>query len=167
MTTSNNVNVKILSGSLQAAFAIMAIAVFSAGAHAAEPGEITVYGSTTKTVDRDYATLAPIQETTVKVGVSYDPATLTSDSGVALLKEKVVEAARKGCEAADTREDDDGTCVREAVGSAQAQIAAAVAQARSSMNSLFGISIRLAAARGGCRKSSSLPHCNHGVAFFI
>jgi UrcA family protein len=125
---------KILSGSLHAAFAIMAIAVFSASVHAAEPNEITVQGSTAKTVGRDYATGAPIRETTMKVAVSYDPATLTTDSGVALLKESVADAARKACDSADPLTDDDGTCVREAIDSAQAQIARMVSQARSSTN---------------------------------
>jgi UrcA family protein len=132
MTTSTSV--KILSGSLHTAFAIMAIAVFSASVHAAELNEITVQGSTAKTVGRDYATGAPIQETTVKVAVSYDPATLTTDSGVALLKENVADAARKACDTADPLTDDDGTCVREAIDSAQAQIARVVTQARSSTN---------------------------------
>jgi UrcA family protein len=132
MMTSSRV--KSLSGSLHAAFAIMAIAVFSAGAHAAEPNEITVLGSTAKTVGRDAATNAPIKETTVKVAVSYDPATLTTDSGVALLKESVANAARKACDTADPLEDDDGRCVLDAVKSAQAQIARVVAQVRSSTN---------------------------------
>jgi UrcA family protein len=132
MTTSTSV--KILSGSLHAVCAAMAIAVFSASAHAAELNEITVQGSTVKTVGRDDATGAPIQETTVKVAVSYDPATLTTDSGVALLKESVADAARKACDTADPFTDDDGTCVREAIGSAQAQIARVVTQARSSAN---------------------------------
>jgi UrcA family protein len=132
MTTSTQF--KILSGSLHAAFAIMTIAVFSAGAHAAESNEITIYGSTTKTVGRDYATGAPIQETTAKVKVSYDPATLTTDSGVALLKDRIADAARKACDSVDPLTDDDGTCAREAIRSAQAQIEQAVTQARSSTN---------------------------------
>jgi UrcA family protein len=132
MTTSTRV--KILSGSLYAAFAIIAIAVFSAGAHAAELNEITVQGTTAKTIGRDYATGAPIQETTVKVAVSYDPATLTTDSGVALLEENVADAARKACDTAGPLTDDDGACVREAINSARAQIARVVTQARSSTN---------------------------------
>jgi UrcA family protein len=126
--------VKTLSGSLPAAFAVMALAVFSASAHAAEYDEITISGSTTKTVGREYATGAPIRETTVKVGVSYDPVTLTTNSGVALLKDAVVDAARKACDMADPLTQDDGTCLREAVRSAQPQIARAIAKARSSTN---------------------------------
>jgi UrcA family protein len=133
MTTSTSV--KILSGkSLHAAFAIMAIGVFSAGAHAAESNEITIQGPTAKIVGRDYATGAPIEETTVKVAVSYDPATLTSDSGVAQLKKSVADAARKACDTADPFTEDDGTCVRGAIDSAQARIAQLVSQARSSTN---------------------------------
>jgi UrcA family protein len=130
MTTST----KILSGSLHAAFAAMAIAVFSVSAHAADLNQITVQGSTVQTVGRDAATGAPIQETTVKVAVSYDPATLTTDSGVKLLKAKVVDAARQACDSADPLTDDDGTCLREAIDSAQGQIARVVSQARSNTN---------------------------------
>src|ERR1700730_19071546 len=103
---------KILSGGLHAAFASMAIAAFSVGAHAAESNEIMVQGPTTKTVGYDLPTGAPIQETTVKIAVSYDPATLTTDSGVALLKDSVADAARKACDTADPLTDDDGACAR-------------------------------------------------------
>jgi UrcA family protein len=123
-----------MSKSLQAATAIMALAMFSIGAHAADSNEVTIRGSTTKVVGRDYATNAPIEETTVKVGVSYDPVTLTTNSGVALLNDSVADAARKACDTADPFTDDGGTCVREAIASAQTQIARAVAQARSSSN---------------------------------
>jgi UrcA family protein len=129
MTTSTSA--KILSGSLHAAFAAMAIAVFSVSAHAAELNQITVQGSTTKTVGRDAATGAPIQETAVKVAVSYDPAALTTDSGVKLLKARVADAARQACDSADPLSDDDGTCLPDAIGSAQDQINRAVTQARS------------------------------------
>ena len=120
--------------SLQAASAIMALAVFSIGAHAAEPNQVTIHGSTTKVVGRDYATNAPIEETTVKVAVSYDPVTLTTNSGIALLKDSVADAARKACATADPLTDDGGTCVREAISSAQSQIAQAITQARSNSN---------------------------------
>lgn len=130
MTTST----KILSGSLHAAFAAMAIAAFSVGANAAELNQITVQGSTEKTVELDAATGAPIKEITEKVAVSYDPATLTTDSGVKALKATVAEAARQACDSADPLSDDDGTCVPEAIRSAQDQIARVVAQARSNTN---------------------------------
>jgi UrcA family protein len=122
---------KTLSGNLYAAFAVMAFAVCSVSAQAAEPDEVTISAPTTQTVGRDYATNAPIQETTVKVAVSYDPVTLTTNSGVALLKDSVADAARKACDTADPLTDDGGTCVREAISSAQTQIAEAITKARS------------------------------------
>ena len=126
---------KILNASLHAAFATMAIAAFSAGARAAESREIMVQGPTTKTIGFDLPTGAPIRETTVKIAVSYDPATLTTDSGVALLRDSVADAARKACATADrVTPDDDGRCVRRAIDSAQAQIARIVSQARSTTN---------------------------------
>jgi UrcA family protein len=64
--------------------------------------------------------------------VSYDPVTLTTNSGIALLKDSVADAARKACDTADPLTDDGGTCVREAISSAQSQIAEAVTKARSS-----------------------------------
>jgi UrcA family protein len=125
---------RTLSGSLYAACAIMALAMLSVSAHAAVPNEITVQGPTEKTVGRDYATGAPIKETSVKIAVSYDPVTLTTNSGIALLKDSVIDAAHRACDAADPFADDDGTCVREAISAAQAQIARAISQARSSTN---------------------------------
>jgi UrcA family protein len=125
---------KILSASLHAAFASMAIAAFSAGAHAAESNEILVQAPTTKTVGFDLPTGAPIRETTVKIAVTYDPATLTTDSGVARLNESVADAARKACDTAARVTPDDGTCVRKAIDSARAQIARIVSQARSTTN---------------------------------
>jgi UrcA family protein len=57
--------------------------------------------------------------------------TLRNASGVVLLKDRVLEAAYKACNAADPLTPDDGTCVREAVKSAQPQVDAAIAHARS------------------------------------
>ena len=122
---------KTLSANLYAAFAVMAFAVCSVSAQAAEPDEVTISAPATRTVGHDYATNAPIQETTVKVAVSYDPVTLTTNSGVALLKDSVADAARKACDTADPLTDDGGTCVREAISSAQAQIDRAITQAKS------------------------------------
>ena len=123
---------KTLSANLYAAFAVMGLAVSSVSAYAAEPDEVTISAPTTRTVARDYATGAPIQETTVKISVSYDPVTLTTNSGVALLKDNVADAARKACDTADPLTDDGGTCVREAISSAQSQIAQAITKARNS-----------------------------------
>ncbi|MDB6083427.1 MAG: hypothetical protein JWN43_1308 [Gammaproteobacteria bacterium] len=124
---------KILSGSLQATVAGVAIAAFSGGAYAAEPSEILVQGPTSKTIGYDLPTGAPIEEVTVKIAVNFDPATLSTDSGVALLNKSVLDAARKACDRADPTTDDD-VCVRKAIDSAQAQIARMVSQARTSTN---------------------------------
>jgi UrcA family protein len=130
----NSISIKAPSGSLRAALAIAALAVFSVSAHAADYDQVTVHGSTTKTVGFDDATAAPIQKTTVKVRVTYDPVTLTTNSGIALLNDSVADAARKACFTADPLLDDDGTCVRNAIESAQPQIARAITLARSSSN---------------------------------
>jgi UrcA family protein len=79
------------------------------------------------------ATGAPIQETTVQLAVTYDPVTLTTNSGIALLNDSVADAAGKACFTANPLPDD-GTCVSNAIGSAQPQIARAIALARSSPN---------------------------------
>jgi UrcA family protein len=123
--------IKALSDSLPVAFAIVALAVFSAGAHAATPLQVTIYGSTKNTVGRDYATNAPIQDTTVTVGVNFDPETLTTKSGIERLNDSVRDAARTACEIADPFTPDE-TCIRQAIDSAQPQIARAIAQARTS-----------------------------------
>ena len=62
-----------------------------------------------------------------------DPETLTMKSGIKLLNDNIVEAARKACFEADPLEPDDGTCVRKAVRDAKAQIPAVVARAKADM----------------------------------
>jgi UrcA family protein len=121
-----------LRRSLPIALAIGALSIMSAGVHAAEPDEVTISAPAVKTVGREAATLAPIEQVTVTARVAYDPVTLTTNSGVALLKDGVLEAARKACDSADPLMSDDGTCVRNAVESAKPQITAAIARARSS-----------------------------------
>ncbi len=132
MTTSIRVNT--LRRSLPVALAIGTLAVMSARAHAGDLDQVTIAAPAVKTVGHDYATGAPIQETTVTARVQVDPVTLTTNSGVALLKDGVRDAARKACEAADPLTPDDGTCVHTAVKSAEPQVAAAIARARSSAN---------------------------------
>jgi UrcA family protein len=104
-------------------------------ANAAALYQITISTPSVKVVGRDSASGASIEETTVQTRVEFDPVTLTTNSGVALLKDKVLEAARTACESIDPVSPDDGTCVRDAVQSAQAQIDAAVAKARNTPNS--------------------------------
>jgi UrcA family protein len=125
---------RALRSRLPAVVALGALAFTSAGAQAADdPDEITISAPNAKTVGRDEATGAPIEEITQSASVKFDPVTLTLNSGVALLNDAVYDAAVKVCNSTTltmTDEDDD-TCVRDAVKSAQAQVDAAIARARS------------------------------------
>ena len=122
--------------SLPMVLALGVFAVMSANAHADDYlPEVTISAPAVKTVDRDRQLDAPVQEASVTGHVTFDPVTLTLNSGVALLKDSVLEAAQKACYAADPSTMDDGTCVREAVKAAQPQVDAAIARARSSANS--------------------------------
>jgi UrcA family protein len=66
--------------------------------------------------------------------VQFDPVTLTTNSGAALLKDAVLDAARQACTDADPFTNDGGACVRKAVESAAPQVDAVIARARSSAN---------------------------------
>ena len=111
-------------------FAFGALALFGARAYAADLPEVTISAPSVKTIDRDAATGAPIQEVTETARVTVDSITLTTNSGVALLKDKVLETAQRLCSSMDpVSDEDEGSCVREAVKSAQTQIEADVAQA--------------------------------------
>jgi UrcA family protein len=124
-----------LRSRLPVALALGALAFMSAGAQAANVDEITISAPSVKTVGRDAATGAPIQDVTKKFSIKFTPVTLTTNSGVALIKDSVFETARKVCESIDpSMLDDDDTCVRDAVKSVQAQLDAATAQARSNAN---------------------------------
>ena len=124
--------IKSVPDRLPILLAFAALAFVSALAQAADLPEVTISAPSVKTVDRDAATGAPIQQVTEAARVSVDPVTLTTNSGVALLQDKVVETAQQLCNTMDPLAvEDDGSCVREAVKSAQAQIKAAVARANS------------------------------------
>jgi UrcA family protein len=126
-----------LRSRLPVALALGALAFMSAGAQAADPDEITISAPNVTTVGRDAATGAPIEEVTKKASIKFDPVTLTTNSGVTLLKDSVFEAALKICNSISlsVSDDDDNTCIRGAVKSAQAQVDAAVARSRSTTNS--------------------------------
>jgi hypothetical protein len=113
-------------------FAIGALAVLGSYAQAAEPDqEITITASKMKTIPYDPATRAPIHKVTVTAHVATRLDVLTLNSGVAILKDNVLDAARKVCTLADPLDDDYSDCVREAVKGAQPQIDALIARARS------------------------------------
>jgi UrcA family protein len=134
-------NTSILSGhrrsGLLATFAIGAVALISARAQADDPAQVdqvTISSPTVNIVGRDSSTNSPITETTKTARIQYDPVTLTTNSGVALLKDSVRESARKLCDSIDPLDSDDGVCIRNAVESAQSQVDAAIARARSTAN---------------------------------
>ena len=126
---------------LPVAFAVGAIALVSARAHASDSDQfdpvqldpITVSAPAVKIVDRDAATGASIEQVTITARVQADPAALRTNYGALMLNYSVLDAARKACTAADPLADDDGTCVHDAVESAKPQVDAAIARARSSL----------------------------------
>jgi UrcA family protein len=130
-TVMSSAQVKAFSF-LFAACGAVALAGISPSAQGEDLNQITVRGSDTRTIGYDFHSLSPIEETTVSFGVSYDPVTLTTNSGVALLKDAVTQAAFKACGGEDLAPDK--TCMRIAVDQAQQQIARAVAKARSGVS---------------------------------
>lgn len=119
---------------LPVAFAIGALTMLSSLARAADSDEITISAPKVTVVGRDAATGAPIEETTREARIAVDSATLTTDSGIALLNEKVRLTAVQICDSIDPLTEDDGTCVRKAVRSAQAQVNAVIARAKDTAN---------------------------------
>ena len=114
------------------ALAVMTLGAFgvlATYANAADLDPITISAPTAKIVGRAYATNAPIEEVSATARIKVDPVTLTTNSGVALLRDAVQDAAQKLCYFLDPLSFDDGECVRGAVKSAQTQIAAEIAHA--------------------------------------
>jgi UrcA family protein len=145
MTYSTSIRAKIRGRILPVAFAAGAIVLVGARAHAdpaqLDPAQldpvqldpITVLAPAAKIVDRDAATGAPIEDVTVTARVHADPAALRTHYGALMLNYSVLDAAREACRDVDPLEDDDGICVHDAVESAQPQVDAAIARARSSL----------------------------------
>lgn len=129
----------LLRRGLPVALAVGALGFLSATAQAADANtidQVTVRAPRVKVVGHDYALDAPIEQVTVNARVQYDPVTLTTNSGVALLKDSVNDAARKACYRAGLLSDgaispDNMTCIRNAIDAAQPQIEAAIDRARS------------------------------------
>jgi hypothetical protein len=135
MTTATlSISANALRRALPIVFAIGALAVMTSHVQAAELDKLTIDRPIVKLVGRDESTEAPIEDVTVVAHVIPDPDTLTTDSGVVLLKDYVLEAARKACFAADPMAPDDGTCVHKALLEAKPQMAALIAQAKSKAN---------------------------------
>jgi UrcA family protein len=109
---------------------IIAIGALSvAGAQAADLAEVTVSSPTVNTTGRD-ATGTPIRQLSGTVRLQYDPIMLTTNSGRALLDDKVADVARNLCSAngAFPNADDDWNCVRQATRAARLQLDAAIEQ---------------------------------------
>jgi UrcA family protein len=139
MAYFTSIRLNTLSRRLTLACAAGALAFASVGAGAADSDSldpvqldpIIVIAPTVKVVGRDAATGAPIEEVTVSAQIPADPAALRTEYGALMLEYSVRDAARWACHEADPLTADDGSCFRNAVASAQAQVDAAIAQARS------------------------------------
>jgi UrcA family protein len=141
MTYLTSIRVNVLGRFLPVAFAVGAIALVSARAHAADADQfdpvqldsITVSAPVPKIVERDAASGATVEQVTITARVQADPAALRTEYGALMLNYSVLDAARQACAAADPLADDDGTCFRDAVESAKPQVDAAIARARSTL----------------------------------
>jgi UrcA family protein len=141
MTYLTSIRVNVLGRFLPVAFAVGAIALVSARAHAADADQldpvqldsITVSAPVPKIVERDAASGATVEQVTITARVQVDPAALRTEYGALMLNYSVLNAARQACAAADPLADDDGTCFRDAVESAKPQVDAAIARARSTL----------------------------------
>lgn len=115
--------------------ALGALAVLCSVAQAAEPTqEITITGTRVESIPYDLTTHLPAQKLTVTATVPANLDVLTLNSGVALLRDSVREAAQRACMTADptasATSDVTTDCVHEAVRGAQPQINALIARAR-------------------------------------
>jgi UrcA family protein len=132
-TLTASIQAEILRKGLLAMLVCGALAVLSPGARAADPediAQITISSPVVKVVGR-HRDLSPKEEVSVTARVAFDPVTLTTNSGVALLKDRVVETAHSVCAAADPQDvEDDEDCVQRAIRGTDKQIDAAVASAK-------------------------------------
>lgn len=119
-----------VSAVVRAGAALLLGATAVSGVNAGDVQVITVSAPRVKILEHGPGTTTATQEMTVTARVQYDPVTLSTNSGVALLKDGVQEAARRICRAADPGAPEDMRCVRNATDSAQPQIDAAVARAK-------------------------------------
>ena len=116
---------------------LAALATVSTGVTAAELDRIEIDRPVVKVVERSPID-APVEDVTVVARVIPDPQTLTMESGIKLLNDNIVEAARKACFEADPLDADDGTCVRNAIRTAKAQVPALVAHAKTATTNAVG-----------------------------
>lgn len=118
-----------LAGAAVAAFAVGGLVLSWVSAHATTLDPVTISAPAVKIVGTGSLTNVPLQRTTVTARVEFNPVALTTNSGVALLRDAVQTAAFRACAALGP--DSFGTCVIRAEQSAQPQVDAAVRHARS------------------------------------
>ncbi len=118
-----------LAGAAMLAFAVGGLVLSWVSAHATTLDPVTISAPAVKVVGRDRLTNLPLQQSKITARVEFNPVALTTNSGVALLRDAVETAAFRACAALGP--DSFGTCVIRAEQSAQPQIHAAIARARS------------------------------------
>lgn len=111
--------------------AVLALGALSvAGTQAANMEEVTVTAPATKVIGRG-TTGAPIEEVSASERIQYSHTMLMTNSGRALLEDKVAEEARRLCKDLETPgsvpTETEQACVKRAVAGAKEQIAAAAA----------------------------------------
>lgn len=143
MTNFSCTRLNALPRSLPVALAVGGLAFAGARAYAADADSldpvqldpITVIAPSVKIVGRDASTGAPIENATFSAEVRADPAALRTEYGALMLDYSVRDAARNLCNEADPFIVDDATCYQKTVRSAQPQVDAAIARARSNVKS--------------------------------
>ena len=123
---------------LAATAVVIALAGLSTRANAdtfVDPANvITISAPSEKIVGTDFETGAPRKDIIVVAHVRTDPVVLTMNSGVALFKDSVYEAARRACGADDLHGQIDVSCIHGAMKAAKPQMDAIIAKARSASN---------------------------------
>jgi UrcA family protein len=117
-----------LAGAAVLAFAAGGLLLSWVSAHATTLDPVTISAPAVKVVGRERLTNLPLQQIRITAHVGFNPVTLTTNSGVALLRDSVQTAAFRVCAALGP--DSFGTCVIRAEQSAQPQVDAAIARAR-------------------------------------
>ena len=129
----NRFRTVLAATSLVIAFAAMSTRA-NAEAFVDPVNQITVSAPIVKYVNNDAMIGAPRREIRVTARVKTDPVMLTTNSGLALFKESVAEAARRACGADDAHGGVDQSCVRVTLKKAKPQMDAIIATARIASN---------------------------------
>ena len=123
---------------LAATSAVIALGALSARANAdtfVDPANVIIMSAPSeKITGTDPVTGVPQKDIIVVAHVRTDPVVLTMNSGVALFKDSVYEAARRACGADDLHGQIDVSCIHGAIKAAKPQMDAIIAKARSTSN---------------------------------